>query len=183
MSSEAERAAAKRRYYDACDSIRRYKNLISNEEASKRKAENDISSLKKEKKGLEKRLEGVKKIIEMMQGSGGFFSTNVPDSIQKSNNASSKAGHDYRGCVRCSGVGSADFGGKFDSKSVTGNSNSNSALIALEAEKSRIERLIADIDSKIKSLENNIDTYKANIKYYKGQKSDWEGVKRRNSWW
>ena len=177
----AAAADRRRRYNNACDSIRMYDRWIAEEKDNKIRAERQLPGIKKEKKSLERRLEEVKKIIKMMDGSAWGFSTDVPESISKSNKASTDAGSDYKGCVRCDGVTSANFTDKFDSKSVTGDTNSNNALSELRKEQSRIERTIAELERNIRTLENNIETYKANIRRYESERSYWVGVKWRNA--
>ncbi len=132
--------------------------------SSKTRAETDLRASRKEKLNLEKRLEGVRRIIEMMEGTGGLLSRNVPDKIQRSNKSSDESGVDYRKCINCTGIASADIAQKFHSDKVYENPYSSNALTAFKAEEQRLINAIAEIERQISLLDSKIETLKKQIK-------------------
>lgn len=130
---------------------------------SKSRAESDLRESKKEKLNLEKRLEGVRKIIGMMEGTGGFLAKNVPDKIQKSNKHADESGNNYRGCIKCTGIASANVAQKFYSEKVPENSHSSNALNAFYNEERRLVNAIAEIERQINQLNSKIETLKTQI--------------------
>ena len=152
---------------------RKYNNASSQRSTSERKeeeyrtsksrAETDLKNSKKEKLNLERRLEGVRKIIAMMEDTGGLLSKNVPDKIQKSNKSSEESGVDFKECIKCTGIASADIAQKFHSDKVHENVHSSNALTAFETEERRLVNAIAAIERQINQLNSKIETLKTNI--------------------
>ena len=128
-------------------------------------AKNQLSNAKSDKVNFEKRLEGVKKIVAMLEGSGGWGSTNVPNTISKANRAVSTAGNSYRKCIKeTGGTSAASLADAFETKSVEGERHSSSALLALKKEASRLEQAIADVKKQISGLNSTIDNLNRQIR-------------------
>lgn len=144
--------------------LRRSEKKESEYEASKKRASTDLANSRKEKRNLEKRLDGVRKIISMMEGSGGFFSANVPEKIRRANKSSDEAGSNFKGCIRCSGVQAADVADKFHTQKVNENRNSSSALQEFEREERRLVGAIDEIDRQIRALNDRIGILTTNIR-------------------
>ena len=161
---------------------RKYNNASSQKSTSERKeeeyrtsksrAESDLKDSKKEKLNLEKRLEGVRKIIAMMEGTGGLLSKNIPDKIQKSNKSSDESGVNFKGCIKCTGVASADVAQKFHSDKVHENVHSSNALTAFETEERRLVNAIAEIERQINQLNSKIETLKTQINRCNNEQSE-----------
>ncbi len=144
--------------------LRRSEKNETEYESSKKRASTDLANSRKEKQNLEKRLDGVRKIIDMMEGSGGFFSVNIPEKIKRVNKSSDSAGSDFKGCIRCTGVQSADFADKFHTEKVHENRHSSNALQEFENEERRLISAIDAIDRQIKALNDRIGTLTTKIR-------------------
>lgn len=161
---------------------RKYNNASSQRSTSERKeeeyrtsksrAETDLKNSKKEKLNLERRLEGVRKIIAMMEDTGGLLSKNVPDKIQKSNKSSEESGVDFKECIKCTGIASADVAQKFHSDKVHENVHSSNALNAFEAEERRLVNAITEIERQINQLDSKIETLKTQINRCNNEQSE-----------
>ncbi len=162
--AQANLDAAKRKYNNASSQKSSLKRKEEEYKTSKSRAETDLKDSKKEKLNLEKRLEGVRKIIAMLEGNGGLLSKNVPDKIQKSNKSSDESGVNFKGCVKCTGIASADVAQKFHSDKVHENIHSSNALMAFESEERRLVNAIAEIERQINQLNSKIETLKTQIK-------------------
>lgn len=131
--------------------------------AQKKQAERERKDSNSTKINLEKRLEGVRKILGMMNGSGGFFSENVPERIVDAVRKAADAGTDFNGCIRCTGITAANLGEKFTSENVGSNTHTANALAAFRAEETRLVNLIEEIKRQISRLDSQIEVLKSNI--------------------
>lgn len=162
---EAEEAYAyyKRQYSDAASarnaSIRQEQNYVSQRNSAK----TQIGNLSSQKINFEKRLAGIEKIIKMLEGSGGWFSENVPGEINKANKSIKKADSSYRGSIKMTGAPAASLENAFNVKSVEADPNSASALRDFKNEKSRLEQSLSDIKNQLNSLSSLVSTLNSKI--------------------
>jgi len=152
------------KYYNAASqrnaSMRQEQTYISQKSAATTKM-NDLSA---QKLNFEKRLEGIIKIIKMLEGSGGWFATNVPSAISKATSTIQKTDTSYKRSIRMTGgVAAASLETAFAVKTVEGDHRSASALQAYKSEKTRLEQSIADLKSQIASLSSQISTLSKQI--------------------
>ena len=145
------------KYYNAANqrnaSKRQEQEFISQKSAAAAKM-NESSS---QKLNFEKRLEGIIKIIRMLEGTGGLFSADVPGAISKAASTLQKTDTSYRRSIRMTGgTAAASLESAFAVKTVEGDPRSASALAAYKAEKERLEQNIADLKSQIASLSGQI---------------------------
>ena len=165
-SEEASEAYSyyKNKYYDAANqrnaSIRQEQSYIS----EKNIATTKLKDLSSQKINFEKRLEGIENIIKMLEGSGGWFSTNVPNTISKATSSIQKADTSYRRSIKMSGgVAAASLETAFSIKTVEGDAFSSSALQTYKSEKSKLEQSIANLRSQIASLSSQISVLSQQI--------------------
>ena len=152
------------RYYAAASernaSIRQEQELASQKSAASAMM-NDLST---QKLNFEKRLEGIVKIIRMLDGSGGWFSENVPDTISKAMSSIQKTDASYRKSIRMTGgMAAASLESAFRTKTVEADPRSASALQSYRAEKARLEQSIADLKNQIASLSSQISSLSRQI--------------------
>lgn len=129
----------------------------------KNSAVSQKNELTEQKLSFEDRLEGIVKIIAMLDGTGGWFATNVPDSIGKAQRALTKTDSSFRGCIRLTGGGSASLESAFTMKTVDADMNSASALQAYKTEKTRLEGQIEELGKQINSLAEQISSLNGKI--------------------
>ena len=148
---------------------------------------NDLSNEKTKKKNKEKRREDVIKLIQMLDGSGGWFSTDVPEDISNSRKALTELDGSFRSSIVISGADSASMASNFQVKTVTGDSNSNASLNSFRSVKNELDGEISDCQTRIRKLENSIDdldrqirnhnTYQSQLRrekvYYLAQMEYW----------
>lgn len=154
----------KNKYYSAANqrnaSMRQEQAYVSQKSAATTKM-NDLSA---QKLNFEKRLEGVIKIIKMLEGSGGWFATNVPSTISKAISTIQKTETSYKRSIKMTGgMAAASLETAFAVKTVEGDHRSASALQAYKSEKTRLEQSIADLKSQIASLSSQISTLSKQI--------------------
>lgn len=146
--------------YQRNASIRQEQSYASEKNAATSK----MNGLSAQKLNFEKRLEGIENIIKMLEGSGGWFSTNVPGAISKAVSSIKKADTSYRQSIRMSGgVAAASLETAFKAKGVEEDGNSASALQGYKAEKARLEQSIADIKAQIAALSGLISSLSSKI--------------------
>lgn len=92
-----------------------------------------------------------------MEGSGGWFSANVPDAVDDANSSAKTAGESFSRCIVCDEVTASDLSTTFKCKSVSEDSDSAGALQSFKSEKSRLEQAVADIEKQIDSLNEQAD--------------------------
>lgn len=123
----------------------------------KNAATTKMNDLSEQKLNFEKRLEGIIKIIKMLEGSGDWFATNVPSTISKATSAIQKADTSYKKSIRMTGgIAAASLETVFAVKTVEGDHRSASALQAYKSEKTRLEQSIVDLKNQIASLSSQI---------------------------
>lgn len=133
--------------------------------SDRKNAVSDKNACISQKINFEKRLEGIEKIIKMLEGNGGWFSADVPEDIEKAQKALSKVDSSFRGCIKMTGgVSAASLEEAFEIKSVESDSNSASALQAFRNEKSRLEQEIENLKKKINELSSLVDSLTKQIR-------------------
>lgn len=162
--AEEQYARSRKEYENAERRRAELENRIDNCRQEKRHAAAQIRSAKSEKTNFEKRLRGIENIIKMLDGSGGFLSVNAPESIDKANSALQSTNDRYQRCIRLEGGASAaDMEERFRAESVDGDLRSAEALRLYRAERDRLERAIADLNSEIDSCYAKIDALTRSI--------------------
>lgn len=147
----------KNKYYNAANqrnaSMRQEQAYVSQKSMATTKM-NDLST---QKMNFEKRLEGIIKIIKMLEGSGGWFVTNVPSTISKAASTIQKTEISYKRSIKMTGgIAAASLETAFAVKTVEEDYRSASALQDYKSEKVRLENNIADLNSQIASLSSQI---------------------------
>lgn len=175
--AEEQYSYNKNRYNDAaerkCISERQEQTYIS----EKKSANLKIDNLSSQKRSLEKRLEGVEKIIRMLEGTGGLFATNIPDAILKANNELNKADSSYRKSIKMSGgVSSASLEDAFHSMPVD-----DTLIQYYKAEKARIEQKIFDLKSQISALNILVSELNQKIKSCNATQSSMRSIMNTSS--
>lgn len=163
---EAEEAYQyyKSKYYNAAaqkrESEKQEQSYI--EEKNSSIAERD--SAQNQKLNFEKRVEGIEKIIKMLEGNCGWFSANVPEAITKAQQSLSRTDSSFRSSMRLSGAGgTASLETAFKVKTVEDDSNSTSALTQFRAEKARLEEEISNLNRQIENLSSMISSLTGKI--------------------
>lgn len=164
-SEEAAESYAyyKRKYDTSASQLRTSEKNEESYRAQKKTANSKLKTASTRRKNFEKRLSGIEKIIESLEGRGGWFSTDVPAAISKASSALQSADESYRKSIRMSGVPAASLSDAFEIKTVEGDSNSASALREYKAEKARLEQGIAELKGKISSLSAEVSSLTSKI--------------------
>lgn len=154
----------KNKYYSAA---KQRNSLMRQEQAyvsQKRMATTKMNDLSTQSINFEKRLEGVIKIIKMLEGSGGWFVTNVPGTISKAASTIQKTDISYKRSIKMAGgIAAASLETAFAVKTVEEDYRAASALQDYKSEKVRLENNIADLKSQIASLSSQISTLSKQI--------------------
>ena len=149
--AEEEYRYYKKKYNSAYNSLNASERNEQNCINIRNSAQKKVDAAKTQKKNDEKRLKEIKDILKILEGSGGWFSSDIPGAIEKNNNAVDAADESYRKCIRCDGITAADIGKIFRVDTVEQNAGSAQALSAFRAEVRRLEQ-------SIDSLKNTIAT-------------------------
>ena len=163
---EAEEAYAyyKSKYNSAASQKRSSERLEQTYVSEKKNAVSQRNQLREQKLDFEDRLEGIKKIIEMLEGRGGWFTANVPDTITKVQRSLKTADSSFRSCVKLTGgVSAASMETAFAVKTVEADSRSASALQEFRRERDRLEGEILELNRRINSLSDQISSLTSKI--------------------
>lgn len=146
------------RYYNAASEYNAARNRAQSLEYQKSASKSQMQSLSTQRVNLEKRLDGVEKIIRCMVGSGGWLATNVPSAISKASKALEKADESFRKSIRLDGgISAARMAERLRVKSVEEDANSSSALSLYRKEKVRIENEINEIRKNLNALSDKVN--------------------------
>lgn len=155
----------KNKYYRAANQKKASERQERSYIAERNTASNKMNNLSAQKVNFEKRLRGIESIIKMMEGTGGWFSSSVPEAIEKAQRSLSKADSSFRKSMRLSGgAGAASLENAFKTKTVEADVNSSAALAAFKAERARLEQEIAELNTQITNLSNTISLLKNKIR-------------------
>lgn len=147
------------KYNSAATQKRASERQEQNYASEKRAAVNNRSTLSAQKINLEKRLEGIERIIKMLTGTGGWFTANVPEAISKAEKSLSQADSSFRSSIKLEGGGlSANLETVFSTKTVEADTRTASALQAFRTEKARLEQQISDLNTQIANLTEQINS-------------------------
>lgn len=154
----------KHKYEDAANQKRASERLESSYVSQKNSAVSQLNAANSQRVNLEKRLEGVEKIIKMLEGSGGWFTSSVPEAIDKAKSKLKQADSSYRSSIRViGGTTAASIETAFAIKSVEEDPNSANALSEFKKERTRIEQAITELQSQINNLSSLISSLTSSI--------------------
>lgn len=154
----------KHKYEDAANQKRASERLESSYVSQKNSAVSQLNAANSQRVNLEKRLEGVEKIIKMLEGSGGWFTSSVPEAIDKAKSKLKQADSSYRSSIRViGGTTSASIESAFAIKTVEEDPNSANALSEFKKERTRIEQAITELQSQINNLSSLISSLTGSI--------------------
>ncbi len=158
--NEAEEACDyyRKKYEDAAWNLRAAERDHQEYRSQKSAAVGKRDNLSQQKVNFEKRLEGIERIIAMLEGTGGLFTENVPETIRKAQKSLSKTDESFRSSIRLTGGSAApSFENAFETKSVEADAHTASALQAFKREKNRLEKEIENLKIQISRLSELID--------------------------
>lgn len=154
----------KHKYEDAANQKRASERLESSYVSQKNSAVSQLNAASSQRVNLEKRLEGVEKIIKMLEGSGGWFTSSVPEAIDKAKSKLKQADSSYRSSIRViGGTTAASIESAFAIKTVEEEPNSANALSEFKKERTRIEQAITELQSQINNLSSLISSLTGSI--------------------
>lgn len=154
----------KHKYEDAANQKRASERLESSYVSQKNSAVSQLNAASSQRVNLEKRLEGVEEIIKMLEGSGGWFTSSVPEAIDKAKSKLKQADSSYRSSIRViGGTTAASIETAFAIKSVEEDPNSANALSEFKKERTRIEQAITELQSQINNLSSLISSLTSSI--------------------
>ena len=100
----------------------------------------------------------------MLEGTGGWFSTNVPNAIQTAKNKLKQADNSYRSSIKVTGgIAAASIESAFATKAVEEDANSANALNEFKKERTRLEQAISELNSQINNLAATIANLTSSI--------------------
>lgn len=147
----------KKKYYDAAEKKQSLKRDEQNYFLERNTKTSEISSLSFQKLNFEKRLEGIARIIKMLEGNAGWFSTNVPAAISKVVSSLSNTEASYTNSIKVlGGAACASLENAFETKSIENDSHSASALQQYKSEKAKLEQELSNLKSRIAALSEEI---------------------------
>lgn len=149
-------------------SIRRENEYIS----QKNQKNSQLSQCKSEKSKKEKRLKDVKAIVQILEGTGGAFSKNVPEAIASASKVLTSLSASYKSGIKLDGTRAANVATAFQVRTVNGDSNSQAALSSYRSVKNQLEREISDLKRSISSLESSISTLSSWIRNCNSEQSE-----------
>ena len=154
----------KHKYEDAANQKRASERLESSYVSQKNSAVSQLNAANSQRVNLEKRLEGVEKIIKMLEGSGGWFTSSIPEAIDKAKSKLKQADSSYRSSIHViGGTTSASIESAFAIKTVEEDPNSANALSEFKKERTRIEQAITELQSQINNLSSLISSLTSSI--------------------
>lgn len=179
---EAEEAY---RYYK-----RQYTNAANQKKASENREEyfrkqlnsatSTLDTLSTQKADFEERLEGIKKIIAMLEGNN--TNNNVPNAISKASAAIQETNKSYKKSIRVIEVAAKSLETAFNISTVQGDKDSQAAFTRYVSEKKRLEQNIADLKTKITSLSNNISSLNKSINKCNEEQSSLDSSMKSNAY-
>lgn len=154
----------KSKYYSAANQKRVSERQEQTYISEKNAATTEMNSLSVQKMNFEERVRGIEDIIKMLEGNGGWFSTNVPSAIEKTQKSLSKTDSSFRSSIRLTGGGgTASMEASFAIKSVEADAHSSAALSSFKSEKKRLEQEITNLSTQIANLSSMISSLTSKI--------------------
>ncbi|SFC28936.1 hypothetical protein [Ruminococcus albus] len=154
---------ARSRYVDAANQYNSNSRALDSCRSEMSGVQNQFSSCRSDKINFEKRIEELGTIIGCLEGSGGWFAANVPDSVSSANSSAQKAGEGFSQCIKCDSIAAPDLGEVFKCKTVEEDADSSSALQSYKSEKSRLEQAVAELNARLQQLEERANELVRNM--------------------
>ena len=136
---------------------RRIQTQMENDAAKCKKMSDAKSELSSRKKNLEARLEDVKQILSLLDGS-------VTSHISDANRSAVSAGEKYVEAIICSTITSSSIQEAYKTHSVQSESNSCDTYDRCKAEKRRLEEAIIQIQEKIREVDAKIAALESGLR-------------------
>lgn len=163
--------SARRKYYDAKSDYQYYRSKENDYRQQQSAANRSLSDYQSQKLNFEKRLEGIVRIIAMLESSG-----NVSAAIDSATKAAQTADQSYANCVRLSGQEPASLTQAFSPKQVTAEQHSSAALANYKSEKVRLEEAIRNVNAQIAACASLIGSLNSKIKSCQSQQASLKRV-------
>ena len=154
---------ARTRYVNAANQYNSNNRTMDSYRSQVSSVNNQYCSCRSNKINFQKRIKEIGSIINILEGSGGFFSANVPSAIGTAGNAVQKADESFRQCIRCDGISAPDMSEVFKCKTVQEDNDSSESLQGYKSEKARLEQAVEELDRNMKQLEAKADELVRNI--------------------
>ena len=155
--AEEEYQRSRNRYQEAAYQKTYWSNQEQELRNQKKYTADVIKSDNSKRVNFEKRLDGIEKIIKILEGDG-VFTSSVPRSITNANQSLQSANHQYLKCIQLSGgSGAANMEDSFKAPTVQGDTNSSQALEAYKNAKIKLEQDIKDLKAQIALLSGQMD--------------------------
>ena len=162
--------ASRNRYIKAANQLDSTKKALKSCRAEKTKALSDISSCRSNKLNFEQRIEDIKSIIAVIEGTsvsgilGSVLGVTVPESISSFNKMAQETDQSYRESIRCGDIASACVHEVFRSLTVEEDGNLSNALQGLKNEVTRIEQALR-LYNRIDELTSQINSYNIDVSH------------------
>jgi len=153
----------KRKYEQAYSQRKTLDRQKTSYESQQAYQKNNINNLKNEKLNFEKRLKGLKEIIEKLESNGGVFSKNVPAAISATERPVTEMTTAYERSIIVSGISSSDISSAFKVKQVTAHYASSNALQGYKRKYDELQTAIENVNRSIANAENEIRNLKNRI--------------------
>ena len=177
--AEEEYYNSKRNYQNASYNYNRLKNTENSERQNFENIKSQYQSSFSQKINFQKRIKDLDEIIQIMERSGIL---SLPDSINNANQAIKNADESYKGCIKCTGINSADICEAFSLNTVEGDSDSNSALNDFKKEKQRLENSVKEIESNIQNLHSQAESTATRIRSICDQQSNYRNIMKSSAY-
>jgi predicted nucleic acid-binding Zn-ribbon protein len=141
-----------------------YKGKCEDAYMDKQRAKSEVSNCRSQALNFEKRLEGIRKLISMLEDDSS--SSGVAFSVDRANSKLDSTDGSFRECIQCKGVPCADLNAAFKVPSVVDEPNSMRALELLKREEAYLDQSLRELDQKINRLYDDIDSLTQSINYY-----------------
>lgn len=152
-----ERRRLQRDLDSALQTKRRIQTQMESDAVKCKEWGNAKTELSSRKKNLEARLEDVKQILSLLDGS-------VTSHISDANKSAVSASEKYTGAIICSTITSSSIQDAYKTLSVQSESNSCDTYDGCKAEKKRLEEAIIQIQQKIREVDAKIATLESGLR-------------------
>ena len=157
--AESQYDYSRRQYYNASAEKRRLQYQKDACMDQRQRISNSMQALKSEKLNFEKRLKGIEKIIEKLEGRSGLFSgwNNVPSVIAQADKRMKVFEESYERSIKVSDVPRADLRRAFGIQTVEGNTSSANALQIYRQKYQELAESIERIQRSIEAMDAQMD--------------------------
>lgn len=153
----------KRKYeqaYSQQKTLDRQRSSLENQQAYQK---DNIKNLRNDKLNFEKRLKGLKDIIDKLESSGGMFKKTVPASISATDRLITEMANAYERSIVVTGISRSDISNAFKVKQVSAHHASSSALQEYKVKYAELQTAIENVNKSINNAENEIRSLKSRI--------------------